>query len=51
VFPGGCVSYRFDFTLGSQIALVEQFEGAVGLYPRQQLRLVVKQELGVELDP
>lgn len=51
VFPGGCVSYSFDFTLGSQIALMEQFEEAVGLYPRQQLRLVLKQKLGVELDP
>ena len=51
VFPGGCVSYRFDFTLGSQIALMEQFEQAIGLYPRQQLRLVLKQKLGVELNP
>ncbi len=51
VFPGGCVSYSFDFTLGSQIALMQQFEEAVGLYPRQQLRLVLKQKLGVELDP
>jgi hypothetical protein len=51
VFPGGCVSYAFDFTLRSQIALMEQFEEAVGLYPRQQLRLVLKRELGVELGP
>ena len=51
VFPGGCVSYLFDFALGSQIALMEQFEQAVGLYPRQQLRLVLKWELGVELGP
>ena len=51
VFPGGCVSYAFDFALGSQIALMEQFEGAVGLYPRQQLQLIVKQKLGVELNP
>ena len=51
VFPGGCVTYTFDFALGSQIALMEQFEQAVGLYPRQQLRLVLKQELGVELNP
>jgi hypothetical protein len=51
VFPGGCVSYAFDFALGSQIALMEQFERAVGLYPRQQLRLVLNQELGVELGP
>ena len=51
VFPGGCVSYAFDFAMGSQIALTEQFEGAVGLYPRQQLRLILKQKLGVELNP
>lgn len=51
VFPGGCVSYRFDFKLGPHIALMEQFESAVGLYPRQQLRLVLKKKLGVELNP
>jgi hypothetical protein len=51
VFPGGCVSYSFDFAMGSQISLMEQFEQAVGLYPRQQLRLVLKRELGVELGP
>jgi hypothetical protein len=50
VFPGGCVSYRFDFALGLQIGLMEQFEQAIGLYPRQQLRLVLKQELGVEFN-
>jgi hypothetical protein len=51
VFPGGCVSYAFDFAIGSQIALMEQFEGAIGLYPRQQLQLILKQKLGVELNP
>ena len=51
VFPGGCVSYAFDFASGSQIALMEQFEKAIGLYPRQQLRLILKQKLGVELNP
>ena len=51
VFPGGCVTYSFDFGPGSQIELMEQFQRAVGLYPRQQLRLVLKQELGVELNP
>jgi hypothetical protein len=30
---------------------MEQFEGAVGLYPRQQLRLVLQRKLGVELNP
>ncbi len=51
VFPGGCVTYTFDFSHGSQIALVEQFKAAIDLYPRQQLRLILKQELGVELNP
>ncbi len=51
VFPGGCVTYTFDFGHGSQIALTEEFQAAVGLYPRQQLRLVLKRELGVELNP
>ena len=51
VFPGGCVTYTFDFSHGSQIALTEEFEAAVGLYPRQQLRLELKRELGVELNP
>ena len=45
------MTYAFDFSHGSQIALMEQFKAAVGLYPRQQLRLVLKQELGVELNP
>ena len=51
VFPGGCVTDTFGFSHGSQIALMEQFEQAIGLYPRQQLRLVLKRELGVELNP
>lgn len=51
VFPGGCVTYTFGFSHGSQIALMEQFEQAIGLYPRQQLRLVLKRKLGVELNP
>lgn len=51
VFPGGCVTYSFDFATGSQIALTEQFKTAVRLYPRQQLRLVLQRQLGVELSP
>ena len=50
VFTGGCIRYRFDFAPGSQIALAEQFKDAIGLYPRQ-LRLVLKQKLGIELSP
>lgn len=48
-FPGGCVSYSFDFQRGPHIALMEEFESAIGLYPRLQLRLVLKQKLGVDL--
>ena len=52
VFPGGCVTYGFDFAAGpDHIVLMEQWEGAAGLYPRQQLRLDLRKELGVELDP
>jgi hypothetical protein len=51
VFPGGCLTYSFDFEFGSQIALMEQFEAAAGLYSRQQLRLNLRKKLGVELDP
>lgn len=51
VFPGGCITYRFTFVLGPSIALIQQFESAVGLYPRQQLRLDLKRKLGVELSP
>jgi hypothetical protein len=52
VFPGGCVAYSFSFTEKPvYIALIEQWEGAVGLYPRQQLRLDLRRKLGVELDP
>ncbi|HMA46348.1 MAG TPA: hypothetical protein VKP11_03960 [Frankiaceae bacterium] len=47
VFPGGCVSYRFDFDRGPHIALMEQLDEAVGLVPRRELH----DRLGVELDP
>jgi hypothetical protein len=51
VFPGGCVSYRFDFQRGPHIALMEEFEDAVALYPRQQLAAEVHRRLGVSLTP
>ncbi len=51
VFPGGCVSYRFDFQRGPHIALMVEFEAAVGFVSRQQLRLDVRRHLGVRLDP
>ncbi len=51
VFPGGCVTYSFDFDLAASVALMGEFESATGLYARQQLRLDLRKKLGVELDP
>jgi hypothetical protein len=51
VFPGGCVSYSFDFERGPHIALMSQLASTVGFVPRQQLRLEVQRRLGVRLDP
>jgi hypothetical protein len=50
-FVGGCVSYQFDFPRGPHIALMEEFESAVNLYPRQELSLELHKRLGVTLDP
>lgn len=51
VFPGGCVSYAFNFERGPHIALMTQLSSAVGFVSRQQLRLDVQDRLGVRLDP
>lgn len=51
VFPGGCVSYRFDFERGAHIALMAQLQSAVGFVSRQQLRHDLQDRLGVRLDP
>jgi hypothetical protein len=51
VFPGGCVSYRFDFARGPHIALMADLEASVGLVTRIELRRLLRDQLGVELDP
>lgn len=51
VFAGGCVSYRFAFPRGPHIPLLEDLASAVGLVPRRELRVDLRKELGVELDP
>jgi hypothetical protein len=51
VFPGGCVSYRFDFARGPHIALMAQIQSIVGLVARHQLRRELRDRLGLELDP
>ncbi len=51
VFPGGCVTYRYEFAKGLQIDLLPEFNDAVGLYPRQELSRAVRQDLGHDLGP
>lgn len=49
-FAGGCVTYRFSFQRGSHIPLVQDFEDAVRLVSRHNLRLELRTKLGLELD-
>jgi hypothetical protein len=49
VFPGGCVSYQFDFERGPHIALMEEFQASLGLFSRLQLRLELRRDAGVTL--
>jgi hypothetical protein len=51
VFPGGCVRYRFDFPRGPHIPLMEELSAAVRLVRRGDVRLDLRDRLGVELDP
>jgi hypothetical protein len=51
VFPGGCVTYQFDFARGRHIALMAELEQAVGFLTRRQLALDLRRRLGVELQP
>jgi hypothetical protein len=51
VFPGGCVSYEFDFRRGQHIALMADLGVLVGLESRRELRGEVRRRLGGELRP
>ena len=51
VFPGGCVRYRFAFPRGPHIPLMEELAAAVRLVRRGDVRLDLRDRLGVELDP
>ncbi|HZC71280.1 MAG TPA: hypothetical protein VE442_11335 [Jatrophihabitans sp.] len=51
VFPGGCVSYRFDFTRGAHIALIAELQQSVGFISRPDLQRHLQARLGVRLDP
>ncbi len=50
-FPGGCVSYQFDFERGPHIALMAELQAAVGFIARRQLGLDLRRRLGIELRP
>ena len=41
VFPGGCVTYQFDFARGPHISLIDDFEHVVGLRSRHDLRIAL----------
>jgi hypothetical protein len=51
VFVDGCVTYEFDFARGPHIALIDELQRAVHLYPRRQLRQELHDQLGITLDP
>lgn len=51
VFPGGCVRSTFSFPRGPHIPLMEELTASVDLVPRRELRVDLREELGVELDP
>ena len=50
VFPGGCVTYRFDLPRGPHIPLMEELRATVGLVSRRDLRVALRRELSVDLD-
>lgn len=49
VFPGGCVTYGFDFERGPHIALMADLESSVGFLSRAELDRSLRRQLGVEL--
>lgn len=51
VFPGGCVTYDFNFARGPHIALTEGFQASVALMSRTELRFRLHKKLGLTLDP
>jgi hypothetical protein len=51
VFPGGCLTETFVFARGPHIALIDDLRTAVDLYPRAELRALLRQKQGIRLDP
>jgi hypothetical protein len=50
VFPGGCVTYRFDFERGEHIRLLDELEQALNLFSRRELRQALDEKFGITLD-
>jgi hypothetical protein len=50
VFPGGCVTYRFDFARGPHIPLIDDVEHMIGLRSRRDLRLAIERTYGIDID-
>lgn len=50
LFPGGCITYDFRFRRGPHIALIDEFEHAIALMSRRELRERVRADVGVDLD-
>jgi hypothetical protein len=48
-FPGGCVTYEFDFQRGPHIALMAELQSSVGFVSRTDLAHSIHKQLGVEL--
>ncbi len=48
-FEGGCVTYRFAAEGRSLETLPEEVAQALGLFPRQELRRLTREELDIEL--
>ena len=51
VFPGGCVTYDFNFARGPHIGLTEDFQASIALMSRTELRFRLHKKLGLTLDP
>jgi hypothetical protein len=49
VFPGGCVTYRFEFVTGAPPALVFEVNEALGFVPRALGVQLLREEIGLEL--
>lgn len=51
IFPGGCVTYAFNFQRGPHIAQMAELTSTIGFVPRSELRVRLRRHLDVELGP